>query len=259
MLVDPQSHDQPFRFVTASPAFSEAFCQELSALFDDPSLTWTEHRTFYEASISDVTHRVRVPQELIDQLADLLDVPLTSHTQVTAQRMVPGQFAEPHTDRPLLGYESVRVVLQLNRSWTRGGELVLGDTLRPPRWNSAFAFVLHPGAVHAIRTVEEERHTIVFHFWHAANTLELAEAVAELFEGLSFAGLGDFDAPEMSEEESHEAGCIAWCCRQWGRDDPAAQALARYLTRLRRQEFDPLAERVPPGTGLPIEALAYPV
>lgn len=257
MLADPTLHTTPFRYLTCSPALDEAFCQALARRFEDPSLEWTEHRTFYEASIADITASTQAPPGLVERVAELTGMPLTPQVQITAQRMGPGQFAERHTDRPLLGYESVRLVLQLNRAH-RGGELVVGDRVHPPTWNSAFLFVLHPGSEHAIREVLSERRTVVFHFWHAANTPELKDAVEALFSGLSFAGLGDFETADMTEEESHEAGCVAWCLQRWGRDDPQAQALARYLTRLRRDHFDPLAPRTPAGTGLPIERLAYP-
>lgn len=260
MLDDARILTAPFAHVRCKQAFDAGFCQQLADRFDAPGLEWTEHRTFYEAAIADITADIEVPAGLVARVSELTGAPLTSTVQVTAQRMVEGQFAAPHTDRPLLGYESVRLVLQLNPSWSPGdgGELVLGDERIPPTWNSAFLFVLHPGSEHAIERVMATRRTVVFHFWHAANTPALEAAVHELFDGLSFANLGAFDSEGMTEEESHEAGCIAWCCRRWGREDERARALARYLTRLRRDAFDPTGLPQAPGTGLPIERLAFP-
>jgi hypothetical protein len=210
-------------------------------------------------------------------MREITGLPLVNRILITAQRMMPGQIIGVHSDRPLLGYESVRLVVQLNRQWQpdHGGVLELfaspdGEAVFrvSPRYNEAFGFVLHVDSHHGVTEVTQPRQSVVFNFWHAANTPELAAHVQALFANMHFSELPAALNPVASSAESSlpedttfRAGTAAMGLHRWGYDDAtvvagylhsaglstsdagdaerhAAILLADWIARLHRDSFD---------------------
>jgi len=263
------------------PAFSADQCASLEKVFLHDG-DW-QHRdgAFYRCALRDVT--AELPTDFLDEVThrmrEITGLPLVDRILVTAQTMTPGQSIGIHSDRPLLGYESVRLVVQLNPNWQaeHGGVLQLfasdegeGEVLAEihPLFNAAFGFVLNEHSYHAVTQVTQPRHSLVFNFWHAANTAELAAHVQALFANLHFSELPASLNPVITaaeqalpEDTTLLAGTTAIALRRWGYDDTtlmagyqystgvptqaakgsetwAAIRLADWVTRLHRESFD---------------------
>ncbi|MBC8212070.1 MAG: 2OG-Fe(II) oxygenase [Gammaproteobacteria bacterium] len=168
-------------------------------------------------------------------MREITGLPLVNRVVVTAQRMLPGQVIGLHSDRPLLGYEIARLVVQLNKQWQteHGGVLELFSAPESkaefsinPEFNVAFGFLLHADSYHAVTEVTQSRQSVVFNFWHAANTPELAVHVQALFANIHFSELPAAlnpvaSAAEMSlpEDTTFRAGTAAVALHRWGYDD----------------------------------------
>jgi hypothetical protein len=171
--------------------------------------------------------------------------------------MEPGQWVGVHSDQPLLGYEIARLVVQLNRDWAleRGGVLELmaakeGPAVRAiePRENHSFGFVLHPKSFHGVTEVSHPRWSVVFNFWHPANTPELAVAVENWTSGLDFGALPKEVDPlateaesRLPEETTYAASLAAWILLTWGYENATvADGYAVYVGAL--EPSDPTQE-----------------
>ena len=265
----------PFDCFTVEAALSEDLLARLEALRAEGDLAWEHHRvSFYEALLCDVTARLEpAPLEALRAgVAHWLGLPLAPGVTVTLQRMAPGHRADPHTDRPLVGYEAARLVVQLTRGWAPGDGgvfLAFADPAgppalrRPPIFNQGFGFALTRRAHHAVTPTARERLSAVFNFWHVGNTSALGEATRAFFAGMRFADLPPALDPLVAAAEAarEEAACAraaaaAWALWRWGR--PSAEVvtgyqqalaggpigggaigLARWLERLHRVDFDP--------------------
>ena len=197
MLLQPKQHNDPFPFFLVDAAFSAEQCAALEQLFSQ-DIAW-QHRdaAFYRCSLSDVTGIIPATfqTEILARMREITGLPLVNRVLVTAQRMQPGQVIGIHSDRPLLGYEIARLVVQLNKQWqaehggvlelftSPEGEAVFGVN---PIYNKAFGFLLHANSYHGVTEVTQPRQTVVFNFWHMANTPELAAHVEALFANLHF-------------------------------------------------------------------------
>jgi hypothetical protein len=236
-----RTFQNPWPFFTCQDAFDAERCAVLEAMFDGP-WTWEQHRTFYEAAIAVVSDQVESSwlDALGERIAQITGMPLAGNVGVTLQIMSPGQFAAVHTDRPLLGYETFRVVLQLNRDWEPGHGGVFqvyasphSDPVaeHPPRFNTAIGFGLHNASHHAVTATTAQRRSVVFHFTHAGNTQELAAAVADLFRDMDFGQLPAQLNPLMahaddlySEQRTFRAAAAGWALWRWGCEPSLIQA-----------------------------------
>lgn len=237
MLLQPNHHFNPFPFFCVDSAFSEDQCAVLEALFL-PTNDW-QHRdgAFYRCFLCDVTEHIPASfqDELRARMREITRLPLVDRVAVTAQRMLPGQVIGIHSDRPLLGYEIARLVVQLNKQWQpdHGGVLELFSSPHgkavfsvDPEYNKAFGFLLHAESYHGVTEVTQPRQTVVFNFWHAANTPELAAYVQALFAKLHFSELPAALDPVASSAESilpedttFRAGTAAVALQRLGYDD----------------------------------------
>ncbi len=208
----------------------------LEQLFLQDSDWQHQDGVFYRCAIRDVTKAIATcfQTEVLERMRAITGLPLVEHVQVTAQRMLPGQVIGVHSDQPLLGYEVARLIVQLNRQWqaNHGGALELflspkGKAVLSvnPKYNSAVGFLLHPDSYHAVTEVTHPRQTIVFNFWHAANTPELAAHIRTLFTDLDFsefpAALNAIAAAAESslpEAVTSHAGTAAVALHRWGYD-----------------------------------------
>jgi hypothetical protein len=235
LLANPVHHQHPYPFFSVEPAFSPADCAHLEGLFEQ-ELPWLEHGgSFYEVRNCDVTDRMTPGflAALAERARTLTGLPLTERVAVTAQTMAPGQRIGVHTDRPLVGWEAARVVVQLNRDWQPedGGVLQAHDdeagtrvcASQAPRFNSAFGFVMHSGSYHSVTQTTKARRTLVINFWHVGNSPALGEAVQALFARMQFGELPrvldpDRSAAEQSlpEEQTYRALVVATALQRWG-------------------------------------------
>ena len=253
MLAHPRHHHTPFPYFVAGPAFSGEQCAMLEQVFFNHG-DW-QHRdgAFYRCALRDVTAEIPAAflGEVTTRMREITGLPLVERILVTAQIMTPGQSIGIHSDRPLLGYESVRLVVQLNPNWQaeHGGVLQLfaspeGEVVAEihPVFNAAFGFVLNEHSYHAVTQVTQPRHSLVFNFWHAANTAELAAHVQALFANFHFSELPASLNPVITEAEQALpedttllAGTTAIALQRWGYDDATIAAGYQYSTGLPTQ------------------------
>ena len=235
-----EHHEVPFHHVTLSKVFDASRANRLLALFS-PSSEWqARDDSFYRCFLREVTRELPQPwlRALARAMRSLTGLPLTQQVSVTAQRMDPGQAIGVHSDRPLVGYEIARLVAFIGATSSsdappRGGVLELYGSpptspVRsiPPKPNTAFAFVLDDNSHHAVTEALDARHSLVFNFWHAANTKELALAVGNLFDEASFAELPQSLDPiaeradrDHTEAVSQLAHLTALALHRWGLDE----------------------------------------
>jgi 2OG-Fe(II) oxygenase superfamily len=236
LLSHPIHHQHPFPFFTVSEAFTREQCARLEQLFVGEEAWRPQEGEFYRCSFLDATGAMprKFLSDMHARMRVLTGLPLMDHVEVTAQRMLPGQTIGVHSDRPLLGFELVRVVIQLNRHWQKehGGVLHLYERLDGPAclnihptYNSAVGFVLHPNSYHAVTQVSHPRHTLVFNFWHEANTEALAAHLKALFANLNFSefpealnGIATAAEAQLAEEITLRAGTAALALSRWGYD-----------------------------------------
>lgn len=237
MLKALSHHEEPFSFFHSTDTFSKDQCSDLRALFGTEHNWQAREESFYQCFLRDVSKEIpnTLKQEVLERMKNITGLPLTEHVHITAQRMEAGQSVGVHSDQPLLGYEVARLVVQLNREWThqKGGQLALmkekkGPAIRKiePHENHSFGFVLHPKSFHSVDEVHHPRWSLVFNFWHKANTPKLAEAVEKWTSGLNVAALPkELDMLAMKaeshlpEETTYQAFLVAWILLSWGYEE----------------------------------------
>jgi hypothetical protein len=225
-------------------AFPEQQCAVLDSLFSEDNAWQHRDGAFYRCSLCDVTAAIPATfqSEILARMREITGLPLVNRILVTAQRMLPGHVIGIHSDRPFLGYEIARLVVQLNKDWQveHGGVLELfaspeGEAVfsMNPEYNKAFGFLLHAESYHGVTEVTQPRQTVVFNFWHEANTPELEAYIQSLFANLHFAELPAALDPIASDAESSLpeevtfiAGTAAIALHRWGYD--AATVVAGY-------------------------------
>jgi 2OG-Fe(II) oxygenase superfamily len=236
LLSQPKHQQYPFPFFSVDCAFSQERCAELEKLFTLDGAWEHQDGVFYRCSLLDVTELIgaEFQAEVLARMRVITGLPLVDRMLVTAQRMLPGQVIGVHSDRPLLGFETVRLIVQFNKHWQtkHGGvlELFLAPEAKVvssvnPEYNSALGFVLHPDSYHAVTEATELRQTVVFNFWHAANTPELAAHVKDLFTDLDFSefpaalnSIASAAEASLPEDVTFRAGTAAIALHRWGYD-----------------------------------------
>lgn len=244
MLLQPEHHQQPFPFFFVQAAFSAVQCVALEQLFLQASDWQHQDGVFYRCSLCNVTEHIPVSfqREVLARMREITGLPLVDHMHVTVQRMQPGHEIGIHSDRPLLGYEIARLVLQLNKEWQadHGGVLQLFSSRESeaefsvnPEYNKAVGFLLHGDSYHAVTAVSQPRQSVVFNFWHKANTPELAAHIEALFSNLSFSefpsalnAIASAAEASLPEEVTYRAGTAAIALQRWGYD--AATVVSGY-------------------------------
>jgi len=237
LLSSPKLHTTPWAYFSCEQALSPT----IMAHFQDLIATATEykhHQSFYEAFLCDQSEQLdpSIRRQLIERMAQLTQLNLTDRLQVSIQRMDVGHGAAPHTDRPLLGFETARLILQFNPDWqpsyggvfqthpTQTGTTVSSE--HPPHHNSAIGFVMTRDSFHSVTEVLHPRFTAVLYFWHIGNTEPLATAIRALTCDLNFASLPKSlsliqDQAERScpEEATYQGSVVAFLLQHWGYGD----------------------------------------
>ena len=250
LLASPNLHRHPFEFFDCAQAFGVEHCATFEGLFVEKH-DW-QHRdgAFYKCSLRDATHEI--PQTLLRDVArrmrEITGQPLTDAVQVTAQQVEPGQSIGVHSDRPLLGYEFVRLVLQLNADWRpeHGGVLELHASPDEPAivrlepiYDAAFGFVLNEDSHHSVTEVSRTRRSLVFNFWHMANSPELRDVVHQLFADACFSEMPSALDPvatwaetRLPEETTFHANLAALALFRLGYGEVTVVAAYRHGARL---------------------------
>jgi len=236
LLLQPNHHHHPFPFFIVNPAFSELQCLALEQLFLQDSEWEHQDGVFYHCSLCDVTETIPVTflTKILGRMREITGLPLIDRVVVTAQRMFPGQAIGIHSDRPLIGFEIARLIVQLNKQWQaeHGGVLELfsspeGEAIFSvnPEYNKAVGFLLHEDSYHSVTEVTQTRQTLVFNFWHMANTPELAAHIQALFTNLHFSEfpatlnpIASAAESSLSENVTFRAGTAAIALHRWGYD-----------------------------------------
>mgnify|MGYP006083660807 CR=1 FL=1 len=228
-------YSTPFEFFTCPEALLKTNIKQIIDLFDQEH-DWEIHDSFYKASIADVSTKIDrdLLRGLSDRVAKLTGTKLSGRVEVRIQKMDKGQYSGVHTDRPLLGFEAVRLIVQLNDDWSierDGGALrIHGDDneesvamVRSPIMNSGFGFVMTSKAHHSVQVTNRERRSVVFYFWHVGNTQRITDWVNTQLSGNSFAELPDYLSDKISmaeqfesEEDTFRAATVAWLLYKWG-------------------------------------------
>lgn len=253
MLSNPVHHRRPFPFFLCHEAFSTVELGVLERTFELDAKWQSRNEAFYQCSLREVTEELPAPmlRELAARMRDVTGLPLLDRVVVTSQRMDPGQAIGVHSDQPWVGYELVRLVVQLNADWRpdHGGELELYEAAdRPPVmrvepvYGAAFGFVLHEGSLHGVRAVTRPRRSLVFNFWHPANSPALGDAVRALFADAQVGQLpAELDSTvneaeeALPEEETFRAALAALAVLRWGYDTQTVVACYRHSARLPSQ------------------------
>ncbi len=262
MLSNPVHHRHPFPFFLCQEAFSAVELGVLERTFELNANWQSRNEAFYQCSIREVTGELpaRMLRELAARMRDITGLPLLDRVVVTSQRMAPGQAIGVHSDQPWVGYELVRLVVQLNADWRpdHGGELELYEdadhapVLRvEPVYGAAFGFVLHEGSLHGVRAVTRPRRSMVFNFWHPANSPALGDAVRALFADVHVGQLPpELDSTvneaeeALPEEETFRAALAALAAWRWGYDTHTVVACYRHSAGLRLESSLPEESRV---------------
>jgi len=236
LLLQPKQHNEPFPFFFVKAAFSEEHCHMLEQLFLQNNTWQHQDGEFYRCSLCDVTETIPATflSNITIRMREVTGLPLTNRVLVTAQRMLPGQVIGIHSDRPLLGYEMVRLVVQLNREWQaeHGGVLELYSSSEgnpifsiKPKYNKAVGFLLDAHSYHGVTEVTQPRQSVVFNFWHMANTPELADHIEALFANLNFSefpeslnSIASIAESSLPEDVTFRAGTAAIALYRWGYD-----------------------------------------
>ena len=251
----------PFDFFTCDEALPVSDIQQIIDLFDQKQ-NWELHDSFYKASIADVS--AEIDRELLsglsDRVADLTGTKLSGRVEVRIQKMDKGQFSGVHTDRPLLGFEAVRLIVQLNDDWSvdrDGGALRIHGAdneqnvaiEHSPTRNSSFGFVMTPKAHHSVQVTNRERRSVVFYFWHIGNTQLIADWINTQISGADFAQLPHYLSDKIStaeesesEEDTFRAATVAWLLLKWGCDETCISD--GYQSALRRNPDAPSKEEL---------------
>lgn len=243
--------DGPFPLAVTDAAFRPDVLARLEALFDPPQ-DWVRHQDhFYRCFIAEVHDALPQPwlKALREHVGQALGLPLAGPVRVTAQRMEPDDGSDRHTDRPLVGYECARLVVQLDDAVGGHFRAFDGDTVwldRPPRPNQAVAFELCRSSVHDVTPCTGTRRTVVFHFWHVANPIDAREALDRELAGVSLRDLPLALGPHMdaaeaacSDVDTYRAALTASLLRQWG--EPVERVIPAYLACVYGRDLSPRA------------------
>ncbi|MEN0065910.1 MAG: hypothetical protein AAGA48_27465 [Myxococcota bacterium] len=251
-------------------AFDAQMLAKLDARFA-ATRDWVRHdQNFYRCFIAEADDALpdSIQTGLRDAVGAALGLPLAATVRITVQRMTTGDGADRHTDRPLVGYEAARFILQLDTP--RGGCFRLLEAegqgrawlQRPAVRNQALAFELCTDADHDVTPCVDARRTLVVHFWHRANPPHARDLVHQWLAPMSFASLPSVLDPLIAEADANfddrvtgVAGRVAWLIGQWG-GTPAdvseafirvlkgalagteAEARARFIVELALDSFD---------------------
>src|ERR1044071_2159456 len=185
-LSSVETFSKPFPYFVSPTAFGDEVDVEILNWLESDApweLVETHFYEQYEFSFADAlvpTHLSFLQEdfflnELRTRIEGLFQATLSNRIDLTAHKLVPGQRIRIHNDF-ILGQETYRLLIQLNRCWTDGdgGFLLLFNSADPadvhkvfrPFHNSVVGLAITPNSHHAVSTVHGgERFTLVYSFY----------------------------------------------------------------------------------------------
>lgn len=114
-------------------------------------------------------------------LEEGFNVQLSHDYEIVAHKLIEGQHISIHNDSPILGRETHRLVVNLNKDFTdeNGGHFYICsernsnsiEKILRPVSNTGFAFEACKNSYHAVgKVLKQERISLVYSFWHIGNT-----------------------------------------------------------------------------------------
>ncbi len=185
-LTSPEVFVEPFPYLTAVEGLGEVISSAFLEWLENDAPWKLVERDFYEQyefSLLDaplpmhlkfIAER-RFLRDLRVKVEGVFGNRLSERIDCTVHKLVPGQTIRIHNDY-ILGEETHRLILQLNRGWCddQGGYLMLFNSEEPsdvhrvfiPNHNSVFGFAISERSNHAVSTIHGgERFTMVFSFY----------------------------------------------------------------------------------------------
>jgi len=179
---------EPFRYFILPKAFNEEEAFSILHWLETEApwkLVETDFYEQYEFTSQDVelpTHLSFLYERefldhVINHMENLFSVKLEEKVDLTIHKLLSGQTIRIHNDY-LLGQETHRLLIQLNRNWhdENGGFLIFFNSPNPkdihriirPAHNSSVGFEISPKSNHAVSTIHAgERYTLVYSFYEA--------------------------------------------------------------------------------------------
>lgn len=218
----------PVAVATVARVFDPRRLTRMEAQFAGP-VDWTRHdASFYRCFMAEIDDALPAADraDLRQRVAAALDLELAGPVRVTAQRMEVGDGADRHSDRPLVGYECARLIVQLDTPEGGAFHMVQGSRVwldRPSVRNQGLALELAAGSDHLVTPCRSLRRTVVVHFWHRANPPHARDLVHGWLAPMSFAELPRELDPLVeradqltSDEVTGRAARVAWLLGRWG-------------------------------------------
>lgn len=181
--------DFPYPHLVTNNLFSAEDASAMLEWLESEAKWWQQHRDFYTHDTCDNLHDCplllkdgplskSVRREFARVLSERFELDLDdTETTLGAHRMHPGHGVGIHNDDPVLGTESLRLLVTLRRGAfadSDGGHLCLfaephmegvAGIVRPMH-NSAIAFPLSQASYHAVSDVTDGvRYSLIFGFW----------------------------------------------------------------------------------------------
>ena len=185
-LASPVVLDDPFPYLTANGGLGEVNSSALLEWLENEApwkLVEMDFYEQYEFSLLDAPlprHLKFLAErtflhDLREKVEGVFGTRLSQRIDCTVHKLVPGQTIRIHNDY-ILGEETHRLLLQLNRGWCddHGGYLMLFNSEDPsdvhrvllPAHDSVLGFAISERSNHAVSTIHGgERFTIVFSFY----------------------------------------------------------------------------------------------
>ncbi len=181
---DVMQRNDPYLHILSPQFYSDRFADTLLTWMEN-NQDWNHHNSLhyqqYELGFTRFTHCKEIEglwdgsvlAEIRDRASRAFGVPLSGRINISAHKMVPGQYGYIHTDK--IPHETHRVVVTLNRGRPAdsGGNLVLLSGSKPADVavvlkqisNTACGFALDSKSFHAITQVKTDtRFTVIYTF-----------------------------------------------------------------------------------------------
>jgi hypothetical protein len=221
ILRNLEPRTEPFPFLLSTEALEPALADALLSWLET-GVEWRLHEgAFYDQWECDLLSAVPPPScaplltaealaDLTRRVGALFGADLSDRLTVIAHKLIGGQAIGVHNDDPDPGYETHRLVVQLNRRTDRdeGGELLVHGSSRPgdvafqvaPAHNTVFAFAMSDRSYHSVTAVKGwVRYSVIFSFWTKEADAEAARLEAD--PGSRPAGGAATMAANLPEEE----------------------------------------------------------
>lgn len=180
----------PFPYYALNKVFTHEASLEILKWLESEApwrLRVAEFYEQYEFSFADLELPANIKEifstsalkKITSELEEAFDTKLSNCIDLTAHKLIPGQKIKVHNDF-IPGQESHRILIQLNRGWSKenGGILFFYNSEDAndihaaflPAHNTSVVFEISPRSFHAVSTITaSERYTLVLSFYRTAD------------------------------------------------------------------------------------------